>query len=145
MANQNSNHFLAERDKGNIDFDADVFHLVLMATGFVFDPDTDANWSDISASELAGGNGYTQDGATLSGVAVSEDDTNNRSSVTWNNESWTATGGNIGPSPSACIVKWTGVESTSIIVGNIDFGGDQTALSGNPFSVQNIENRSNAI
>lgn len=144
MANQHSNHFLAERDKGNVDFDADVFHLALMATGFVFDPDTHANWSDASASELAGGNGYTQDGLTLAGVSVSEDDTNNRSSVTWNNASWTASGGNIGPSPGACIIKWTGVEATAIIVGYIDFGSDQTALDGNPFAIQNMEVRTNA-
>ena len=141
MANVIPNHFKAQRDAGNIDFDANTFHIALMATGFTFDIDTDANWSDISASELAGGNGYTQDGATLAGVAISEDDTNNWSSVTWNDATWAASGGSIGPSPGACIIKWTGVESTSIIVGYIDFTSDQTAADGTNFNVQNIEVR----
>jgi hypothetical protein len=141
MANETSNHFLAQRDAGNVDFDADTFHLALMATGFTFNRDTDANWSDISASELAGGNGYVQDGATLSGVAISEDDANDWSSVTWDDEVWAASGGSIGPSPGAALIKWTGVEATSVIVGYIDFGSDQTATTGTNFNVQNIEVR----
>lgn len=133
MASELSNHFKFQAYSGNIDFDAHTFKMALMATGFVFNKDTHATYANVSASELATANGYTAGGATMSGVTVTEDDTNDRCGVTWSNVQWSASGGNIGPSPGAIIYDDTSADDT--VVGYIDFGSDQTATSGGTFTV----------
>lgn len=137
MATVPSNHYMHELHAGNIDFDADTVAVRLMATTFTFDPDTDATWTDISASEHANANGYTTGGVTWSGtITISEDDTNNRSDVTKTvDPSWTASGGSI-VSPGAAMVDTTTVDDT--VIGYIDFGGDQTATSGGTFTITGI-------
>jgi hypothetical protein len=128
--------------KKAIDFSADSFKIILMASGFVFDQDAHEAYTNVSASELATGNGYTQNTKTLSGVAVTEDDTNNRCSVTWSNASWTASGGSIGPTPGAIIFDDTVTTPTADpIVGYIDFGGEQTQADGGALTLTNLELR----
>lgn len=125
-----------------IDFANDTFKIILMQTGFTFDKDTHHGYADVSASELATGNGYTAGGATLSGVAVTEDDTDDRTEITWNNATWTASGGSIGPSPGAIIYDDTVTTPTADpVVGYIDFGGDQTEADGGTATIANIEVR----
>jgi len=141
MANALSNEFKYQKQLGNIDMDANTFKVALMATAFTFNIDTHSNWSNVSASELAGVNGYTTGGATLAGVSVAKDDTNDRSNTTWNNVTWTASGGDIGPSPGAIIYKDTGTASTSTVVGFLDFTTDRTAANGAPFTILNPEVR----
>ncbi len=139
MANAVSNHAKFQICSGNVDFDADSFIIILMATTFTFDIDADATYADVSASELAAGNGYTQKTKTLANVAVTEDDTDDRCEVTWDDAAWTASGGSIGPSPGAIILDDTTSDDTNI--GFIDFGSDQTATDGGTFTVPNIEFR----
>lgn len=139
MANQVSNHAKYQIVSGNIDFDADTFKIILMATGFTYNKDTHATYADVSASELATGNGYTQNTKTLANVAVTEDDTNDRASVTWDDVVWTASGGSIGPTPGAIIFDDTSSDDT--ILGFIDFTTDQTATSGGTFTIPDIEFR----
>jgi hypothetical protein len=122
-----------------VDFSADVFKVILMQSGFTFNPNTQFVYGDVSSSELATGNGYTAAGATLAGVAVTEDDTNLKSKATWNSVSWTATGGNIGPSPGAFIYDDTISSPSKPLVGYIDFGGNQTQVSGGAFTVASPE------
>lgn len=136
MANAVSNHAKFQIMSGNIDFDADTFKIILMDTGYTFDIDAHATYADVSASELATGNGYTQNTKTLSGVAVTEDDSNDRGNVAWSNVSWTASGGSIGPSPGAIVYDDTSTDDTVIMY--IDFGSDQTATDGGTFAVNNI-------
>lgn len=125
-----------------IDFANDTFKIILMQTGFTFDKDTHHGYADVSANELATGNGYTAGGATLSGVAVTEDDTDDRTEITWNNATWTASGGSIGPSPGAIIYDDTVTTPTADpVVGYIDFGGDQTEADGGTATIANIEVR----
>lgn len=138
MTTEIANEFKHQRNLGNIDMDANTFRIILMASGFVFNKDTHQNLSNISANELGAGNGYSTGGQVLAGVNVVKDDTNDRSRVTWNDVTWNASGGAIGPSPGAAIYKDTGTPSTSTIVGYLDFGGDQTANDGAPFIVRNI-------
>lgn len=139
MANVVSNHCKFQLGSGNIDFDADSFKIILMDTGYTFDKDADATYADVSASELSTGNGYTQNTKTLANVSLSEDDTNDRLSVTWDDATWTASGGSIGPSPGAIIFDDTSADDT--VVGFIDFGSDQTATNGGTFTIPNIEFR----
>jgi len=125
-----------------IDFSADSFKIILMASGFIFDRDTHHAYSDVSSSELATGYGYTRDTKTLSGVSVTEDDTNDYTEVAWSNVSWTASGGTIGPSPGAIIYDDTPTTPTANpIVGYIDFGGNQTQADGGVATIANIKLR----
>lgn len=139
MASELSNHFKFHLASGDIDFDADSFIIILMTTGYTFDKDAHADYADVSASELGTANGYTVKTKALANVTVTEDDTNDRCSVTWNNVTWTASGGDIGPSPGAIIIDDT--VAADVVVGYIDFGGDQTAVDGATGTIANIELR----
>lgn len=125
-----------------IDFANDTFKIILMATGFTFNKDTHHGYADVSANELANGNGYTTGGNVLAGVSVTEDDTDDRTEVTWNNSAWTASGGSIGPSPGAIIYDDTPTSpQADPIVGYIDFAGEQTQADGGVCTISNIEVR----
>jgi len=125
-----------------IDFANDSFKIILMTTGFVFDQDAHEKYADISASELATGYGYTQNTKVLANVSVTEDDTNDRCSITWDNVQWTASGGSIGPSPGAMIIDDTVTSPIADpVVGYIDFGGEQTQVDGGIATIANPEVR----
>lgn len=142
MASTAANKIKYLLSKGVIDFSADSFKIVLMATGFVFDTDAHHGYADISASELVTGNGYTANTKTLGAATVTEDDTNDRTAVTWANVTWTAASGSIGPSPGAIIFDDTVTTPTADpIVGYIDFGGDQTQADGGTATISGIEFR----
>lgn len=51
-------------------------------------------WSDVSANEIANGNGYTTGGASLTGT-VAATAGNDGAKLSSGNAAWTATGGNI--------------------------------------------------
>lgn len=139
MATTVSNKIKYLLAKKAIDFSADSFKIILMQSGFTFDKDTHHGYADVSASELATGNGYTANTKTLAGVAVTEDDTDDRTEVTWSNVTWTASGGSIGPSPGAIIFDDTVTTPTADpIVQYIDFGGDQTQAEGGTATISNI-------
>lgn len=139
MANQLSNKMKYLLATKAIDFANDTFKIILMSSNFVFNKDTHEKYSDVSASELATANGYTQFDKTLSGVSVTEDDTNDMCSVTWSNVSWTATGGPIGPSAGAIIIDDTLTDDP--IIGFIDFGQSYTQQDGGVFSITSISLR----
>ena len=120
----------------------DSFKIILMASGFAFDRDTHHGYADVSASELATGYGYIQNTKTLAGVVVTEDDVDNRTEITWNDVTWTAVGGAIGPTPGAIIFDDTVAAPTADpIMGYIDFGTEQTQASGGVATISNIEFR----
>ncbi len=121
---------------GAIDLLTDTIKCALMKTGFTFDKDTNHYWADISADELANGNGYTTGGQTLAGVAVTENDTSDRADFTCTNPTWTATGGSIGPTPGAILYDDT--DTNKAIIGYIDFDGDQTTTTGNNFVIADV-------
>jgi hypothetical protein len=142
MASTASNKIKYLLAKKAIDFSADSFKIILMASGFIFNKDTHHGYADVSASELGTGFGYTVNTKVLAGVAVTEDDTDDRTEVTWSNPVWTASGGSIGPSPGAIIFDDTVTTPTADpIVGYIDFGGDQTQVDGGAVTIANVEFR----
>jgi len=132
-----SNHFKFQLASGNIDFDSDSLKIILMNNTFAFDKDAHATLADVSSDELATGNGYTQQNKALANVSVTEDDTNDKASITWDDVTWTASGGNIGPTGAAIIYDDTTSDDT--IVGCIDFGTDYTIPDGSSFEVGSIE------
>ncbi len=137
MGNEVSNHFKFQQGNKLVAFATDTFKIRLMNNSFTYNKDTHATWSDVSASELGAGNGYSTGGATLAGVSVTEDDTGDQLKVTWSNQAWNASGGSIGPSNGAIVIDDTTTDDT--VMAYYDFGGAQTAVDGTPFSVINIE------
>ena len=131
-----SNHYKYQRDVGNINASSDVFKIILMNTTFTFDPDAHATLADVTADQLATGNGYTQNNKTLANVSVVESDTNNRSEITWDDVTFTATGGDFPASGSACIYDDTTSDDT--IVGGVDFGADHTVVEDQSMQLQDI-------
>ena len=142
MATESANKFFYCLATGAIDALNDVFKIILMADGFVFDRDTHHGYADVLGSELANGNGYLTGGNTLGGVVVTENDVDDRTEIAWNNAQWTANGGPIGPSPGAIIFDDTpAAPQADPIAGYIDFGGNQTQADGGIATVANPEVR----
>lgn len=139
MANQAANKLKYLLATGGVDFSSDTFKIILMQSGFTFNIDTHHQYSDVSGNELGNGFGYTTGGNTLAGVAVTEDDTDDRTEVTWNNTTWTAVGGPIGPACGAIIYDDT--DANDSLVGFLDFGGDYTQPDGGTATLSNIEVR----
>jgi len=143
MASTVSNKIKYAIANGGINFSSDSFKIILMASGFVFSPTTHHGYADVSASELATGFGYTRNTKTLSASPViTEDDINVRCSIAWDNVTWTASGGAIGPTPGAIIFDDTVTTPTADpIVAYIDFGGEQTQADGGVATISNISVR----
>lgn len=100
--------------------------------------DGTAEWTeDGEDDQLPSGNGYTRNDKTLSGVSVIEDDANDKGKVTWDDPTWTASGGDIGPTGAAIIYDDTTADDT--VVGCIDFGTDYTIPDGSSFQLQDLE------
>jgi hypothetical protein len=90
--------------------------------------------------ELATANGYTQSAKILDRLTLTEDDTCNYFNATPETAIvWTASGGSIGPTPGCCIVDWCSTDKT--ILQYIDFGGEQTATTGQPFTIASLYDR----
>lgn len=130
------NHFKYLLGTKAIDFANDEFKVILMNTTFSFDKDADAELADVTADQLSDGNGYTAGGAILAGVAVAEDDTDDRLEVTWSDPVWTAASGSIGPTGAAIVYDNT--VANDPIVMCIDFGTDYTVVDTATFSVKDI-------
>jgi hypothetical protein len=117
-----------------IDCANDVFKINLMNSAFVFDKDTHGLLADVAASQIATGNGYTQDSKTLTGVAVTQDNENDMVAAAWSDVTWTAAGGSIGPTGSAIVYDDTATDKP--IVMHIDFGDACTTADGYSFQIK---------
>lgn len=114
-----SNHFKKQQLDGEIDVGSDTLKCALMTGEFVFNKDTHATWADVSASEIANGSGYATGGLTLTGVTLTEDDSNDRGQAAWSNPRWNATG-ELGEFAAALIYDDTSSDNT--VVGCVEFG-----------------------
>ena len=132
-----SNHYKYQLMAKKIDFLTDVFKMALVDNSFTFDQDADATLANVSAELLTAENGYAV--ATLVLDSLTEDDTNDRGECIFDDYTWTASGGSIGPSNGAVIYDDTTTDDT--IVGYIDFGSAQTATDGGTFKIANIKIR----
>ena len=134
-----ANKFFLELGKGTIDFSTDSFFVILMDDTFTFDRDTHGLYSDISTDELTSGNGYTVADYTLTADAAwAQDNTDDEAARSWENATWTASTGSIGPTGAAVILQTTATLADSVIVGCIDFGEDVTVTDGVSFQLQNL-------
>lgn len=132
-----SNHFKYMLLTGAIDMDSDVFKVILMTTGYSFNPDTHATLADVTSQQLSTGNGYTQDTTTLTKTAsVVEDDANDQASVAWDDVQWSAVGGSLGPFGAAVIYDDTTADKT--VLGCVDFGISYEPPDGGVFTLKTL-------
>ena len=137
ITSTHSNHYKFQLASGNIDFDADTIKIILMNTTFAFDKDADATLADVTADQLTTGNGYTQNDYVLANVSVTEDDANDKATITWDDATWSGTGGSIGPTGAACIYDDTTSDDT--IIGCIDFDTDYTIPDGSKIQLMDLQ------
>ncbi len=120
-----------------IDLDADQFFIALMTSSHVF-TSTNTILANVTANEIAAGNGYTQAVGGLVGEELT--------SVVWLETAgvlkfdavdpqWTASGGDIGPANDAVIFDDTATAAVDALVCSIDFDGAQTAGNGTDFDI----------
>lgn len=137
VTTNNPNHYKYQLATAKINYQTDTFKLILMSPSFVFDKDTHATLSEVTASQIITGNGYTQDSITLAGISISEDDTNDRFIATWNNVTIRASGGSIANFGSVIVYDDTTTDKSIIFHTNLDT--TITLTDGLSFIAQNIQ------
>ena len=141
MATKVCQNFLYLMAQKEIDLDVDNLYWIVMGTGFTFDQANHHVFADVSASELATGNGYTRftaGGATgklATGFSKARNDVLYKVTFTWSNPQWTASGGAVGPSPGAFLLDDTVANDPLAMY--IDFGGEGTEPAGGTFTIAN--------
>lgn len=142
MSNQVPNSFKVMLWKGQIAGLTDTFKMILMQDGFVFNQDNHHAYADVSANELVTANGYIIGGATLTGVGIVVNNTQDRAEVSWNNVTWNASGGSLQASGAIIYNDSTAIGSgddyTDAIVAYKDAGGTITAVDGTPIIISSI-------
>jgi len=143
MASSLSNKIRYCTAKKKVDYSSDSFKAILMDSGFSFNKDTHHAFADVSANELATGNGYTQDTKVLTGVTVTENDTDDTCDIEWATVTWLASGGEIGPTPGMIIyddtVTLDGDVPADPIVGYVDFGTEITQADGGSLTINDLK------
>jgi len=134
-----SNHMKYMQGTKKIDFANDSFKIILMDTSFAFDKDAHATLADVSASEVATLFGYTQQTKVLAGVVVTEDDSGDKLNVTWDDPSWTASGGNLAGQAIGAAIVYDDTTTDDTVIGCIDFGTDLTVPDAIVLQIQDIE------
>ncbi len=132
-----SNHYKYQLMDGKIDLLADTLKIILMNNTFAFDKDADATLADVTADQLATANGYTQDTKILANPVLAEDDVNDKGHFSCDDPSWTASGGDIGPTGAAIVYDDTTTDDT--VIGCIDYGVDYTIPDASAFVIKDIE------
>jgi hypothetical protein len=94
---------------GNIDFVDNTLKLILVHNHIV-DIDGDATYADVSADETAGA-GYSAGGETLTGKAVTQDNTNNRGKFDADNVVWTGLNVSVHGDPNYAILYVDGASA----------------------------------
>jgi len=117
-----SHQFLLECIRKEHDLEDDTLKIILLGSAFAFDPDTHALYSDVSASEIANGYGYTTGGDTLTSVVGSIDTVGNKVDIAADSVTWTAAAGPIPTVGSAVVYNDTHTNKTVVMC--IDFGAD---------------------
>jgi hypothetical protein len=128
--------------KGQIDALNDNFFLILMESGFVFDPVTHLAYADVSASELPSANGYTAGGVALSGVTLTYNATDDRVELGFSNVTISASGGSLVTSGAIIFDDSTDTggsdDYSDVIVSYKSSEGDIVAVDGTPIVISNI-------
>jgi hypothetical protein len=90
--------------------------------------------------ELATLYGYTQGGISLDNLVITENEIYGRAILTWDDESWIAIGGSIGPTPGAILIDALGGDpNDDIIMGYYEFPAIKTIPAGGTLAVTGIK------
>lgn len=126
MASQMYNSGLVKLGNGSIDWDTDTIKFALVTGSYTPDIDAHDFWDDVVANEVSASGSYSAGGATLT-ASVTQDNTNNRAIYDANDFSFTSFTGTF---RYGVFYKSTGVNSTSPVIGYIDFtGGNVSAVA----------------
>lgn len=127
------------------------FYLALVTAAA--SPTVDTNlWSDLSANEIAAGNGYSAGGQAISRNTtdwdvLTEDDAADRALVQLKNIAWTASGGPIPASGAgaryAVLLDDNATPANREVLIVWDLGADRTVSSGQTLTLVDSERRSN--
>lgn len=117
-----SYQFLLELLRKEHDVEDDTLKIILLDSAFTFDPETDATYSDVSASEIANGYGYTTGGDTLTNVLAAINTVDDNVGIAADSVTWTAAAGAIPTVGSAIVYNDTHANDTVVMC--IDFGAD---------------------
>jgi hypothetical protein len=109
-----------------INLKTDTIKLALVTSSYTPDQDAHDFWDDVSANEVGASGSYSAGGATLT-VTTSQDNTDDEGVFDATDVAFTTF---TGTARYAVIYKSTGVASTSPLICLIDFGGNQSAVSG---------------
>lgn len=120
--------------RGEIAYTTDTVKVMLMTSAYVFNQDTQNHRGDIVVNEVAAGAGYTTRGATLVTKSVTYDGTLNRTRLFADNTFWTPATGESLTARYAVIYKDTGTDTTSWLMGYVDFGVGVT-VTGSPLTL----------
>lgn len=128
MASKLYGSFIAKALNKEIDWDSDTIKVALVTSSYTPNQDTHDYWDDVVANE-ATGTGYTAGGATLASKTSTYTGATNKlvldaADVTWSSSTITAR-------YAVVYDAQTGVNSTSPLIGYVDFGTDQSSSSGN--------------
>jgi hypothetical protein len=117
---------LAKCLTGDIDLNTDTIKAALVVATYTPDQNAHDFWDDVSANEVANGNGYTTGGVELAtpgvtpgtGTVIFDSPTD----PTWANSSITAR--------YLVVYKSTGTAGTSPLIAYVDFGENMTSATG---------------
>lgn len=110
-----------------VDWVTDTIKVGLATSAYTPNQDTHDFWNDVSANELASGNGYTTGGVTLGSKTRTYDTASNTVRLDAADASWTFSATKT--FRYAVCYKDTGSAATSLLLAYIDFGADQ-AING---------------
>ena len=126
-----SEQFILELYRKEHDVENDSLVCCLMKPAFVFDPATDATWADVSADEIAAGNGYLSKTEVLANVAASI--VAGVIKIDCDDPAWTAGGGAIASAGGMIVINDS--HGSDTVVCNIDFDATYDPATGTTFQV----------
>lgn len=126
MASGIYQRFKANLMNKEVDLEGDTIKVALLNNSHAFDA-THNTWSQVVANELANGNGYATNGATLAGKAVTQAATTkwDATDTTWTSATFT----------TYHAVIYDDTLANNDLICSIDFGGAQTIAAGT-FTIQ---------
>ncbi len=132
MASVFYNNYHEELGKGNIDYTSDSFKIALMTSSYTPDVDTEVYYSDLTNE--ASGTGYSAGGNAVDNVSLTQDNTNDRANVDFDDEVFTTV--TLSAIDAFVLYKDTGVGSTSPLIAYIEFTEGVQNVIGANFTVQ---------
>ena len=115
------NYFKKNMGEEGFDFTADSLKVALCTSSYTPDIDTHEDFADIT-NEITG-TGYTAGGVVLTGVTWAIDTALDRAKLSADNATWAVA---TFTARYAIVYYSTGTAATSLLIGYIDFGADQS-------------------